>query len=732
MPLFVPFPPRCTFSSDDSASSRPFDLSLCIPTYNRIEKLEPLVRRILSCSDPVIEVVVLDNASTDGTLVRLSAITDPRLHVYCNEVNRGGLFNGLNVLDKAQGRFAVMLLDKDDVDPHLLPGFRDFLLGQPGLACGYCEYGLSVPDEALLYEAGMSALMSIAFAGHHPTGYFFETNRLRQTGYLQRLCDFELEGHFPYDFIFAELLLQGRGAIYQRPVFAPESEANAALHKSICTNAVREDAFFSPRGRLKTAIHFSQHIGRMPLSPASKQQLIVKCYLKGLIESTIGYRRLMTNEALCAHYHIGTRRIGMAELLATASEFHRCFKAEAVTPETFGAGLLIKMRFNLAAASQLAWDIGLRLTRGIACRRDRTPLRAAPADASRLKRIAMPGPTLTLAVPTYNRADALELLLATLLVELRGLEGRVAVIIGDNASTDRTPDVVARFAASWGGTTVVRHATNLGMDGNFCGCVERVQTEYFWVIGDDDLPRAGALRALLGLLDRESPDLVYLSSRSLPVLVDNDPAHSVRVLNAVSLDRLAFARRTNVWTTYLSGMIVRTPVLIHDSAQLRRHAGTQLSQLAWVLAVLRDGTRFIHVRTCCVFATAANTGGYKVLHVFGRHFSDIVRAAFSGAPGDESLCRAILRRTAVAYLPALVWGMRESTLGQFEQENAAEVLRPNFGGTLAFSVFLAPIGHASRPVALLALFAAIITGRLIHVWDLLVESLSRTVQSVRG
>jgi glycosyltransferase involved in cell wall biosynthesis len=731
MPLFGPFPPRRTFSSDDSASSRPFDLSLCIPTYNRIEKLEPLVRRILSCSDPAIEVVVLDNASTDGTLARLSAITDSRLHVYCNEVNRGSLFNGLNVLDKAHGRFAVMLLDKDDVDPHLLPGFRDFLLGQPGLACGYCEYALSVPDEALLYEAGMSALMAIAFAGHHPTGYFFETNRLRQTGYLQRFGNFDFVGHFAGDFIFAELLLQGRGAIYQRPVFAPESEANAALHKSIGTNAAREDAFFSPRGRLKTAIRFSQHIGTLPLSPADKQQLIVKCYVKGLIESTIGYRRLMANEALCAHYHIGTRRIGTAELVATAGEFYRSFNAEAITPETLGAGLLIKMRFNLAAVGQLALKIGLRLTRVFARRRGRTTLPAVATDAHQLKRIMMTGPTLTLAVPTYNRADALELLLATLLVELRGLEGRVAVVLGDNASTDRTPDVLARFVASWDDTTVVRHATNLGMDGNFCGCVERVRTEYFWVIGDDDLPRAGALRALVGLLDRESPDLVYLNSRSLPVLVDNDPAHPVSVLNAMSLDRLAFARRTNVWTTYLSGMIVRTPALIHDSARLRRHAGTQLSQLAWVLEVLRNGNRFIHVRTCCVLATAANTGGYKVLNVFGRHFPDIVRATFSGAPGDESLCFAILRRTAVAYLPALVWGMRESTLGQFEQENAAEVLRPNFGGTLAFSVFLVPIGHASRPVALLALFAARVTGRLIRVWDLLVESLSHTVQPVR-
>ena len=333
----------------------------------------------------------------------------------------------------------------------------------------------------------------------------------------------------------------------------------------------------------------------------------------------------------------------------------------------------------------------------------------------------MTTPTLTIAIPTYNRADCLQLLLDTLRVELRGLEGRIAVVIGDNASTDRTADVTHAFAASWHDTEIVRHPDNLGMDGNFCGCAERVRTPWFWMFGDDDLPRPGAIRALLELVEREQPDLVYLASDWQSNLADNDPAHPVGALQAVALDRLTFARRTNVWLTYLSGMIVRSTSLLQDPVRLREYAGTQLSQLSWVLAALRDGGRFIHVTTGCVLATQGNTGGYKVLQVFGRNFPEIVRGALERAEPRGRLPRAILRRTAVGFLPALVLGMRTASLGSFGQEDAAEVLRGEFGGTLAFTFLLRPIGHAARPVARAARLLASICNRLIKAADGLIE-----------
>jgi hypothetical protein len=344
-------------------SASQFDLSFCIPTYNRIASLLPLVRKILACDSPRIEVVVLDNASTDSTLQALRSISDSRLKVHANGVNRGVLFNILHVLDKAQGRHAVLLLDKDDVDPAAIPGFQAFLAREPGLACGYCEYGSDLPEEAVVFDHGMPALRRIAYSGHHPTGYFFDTARLRAVDYLARFSDFDVVGHFPFDFIFAELLIQGRGAIYHRRLFTPEPEAKAAQHKSIGTNAAREDAFFSPPGRLKTAVGFARHIGSLPLRAEEKKALVVDRFLQGLVASTVDYRALMSNAALCAHYHIATRRIGLPELAATAFSFHRGFVGQAVSGATTGDARLPKLKFHLAVVQRLVQALARRLGR---------------------------------------------------------------------------------------------------------------------------------------------------------------------------------------------------------------------------------------------------------------------------------------------------------------------------------------------------------------------------------
>ena len=89
MAMFTP--PHCT-------------LSFCIPTYNRSVEVGALVRRVLQCPAADIEVLVLDNGSTDDTLKRLAQIDDPRLSIYSNGHNRGVLFNVVNVLLRGRGQ----------------------------------------------------------------------------------------------------------------------------------------------------------------------------------------------------------------------------------------------------------------------------------------------------------------------------------------------------------------------------------------------------------------------------------------------------------------------------------------------------------------------------------------------------------------------------------------------------------------------------------------------------
>lgn len=299
-------------------------LSFCIPTYNRVGSTLPLVRRVLESPSDEIEVIVSDNGSTDDTLAQLATIDDPRLLVIQQRVNRGALFNQVNVLVQGQGIYSALLLDKDSVDPTFIPLFLDFLRRESP-ATGYCEYHLPAGTPARIFAQGGEALRGMAYSCHHPSGYFFRKADLREIRIVERFSDHEVVGNFPFEFMQAELALRGPAAIFQEPVFIPEALEAARAIKSFTINGMKEDAFFLPKGRLNTAVRFSSHILGLPLAADLKRQLVLDRFAQGLSFATIDYRMIMANEAICDHYHIATRRVGLLELLPIAVGYYRGF-----------------------------------------------------------------------------------------------------------------------------------------------------------------------------------------------------------------------------------------------------------------------------------------------------------------------------------------------------------------------------------------------------------------------
>ncbi|MFA6335717.1 MAG: glycosyltransferase, partial [Bacteroidales bacterium] len=97
-------------------------LSICIPTFNRAEHVFSLVKNILCCYSDEIEVVVLDNCSTDETKDLLCSIEDDRFIFVQNPENIGGLSNIIKVFTFANGVYALLCLDRDYIESqYILP-----------------------------------------------------------------------------------------------------------------------------------------------------------------------------------------------------------------------------------------------------------------------------------------------------------------------------------------------------------------------------------------------------------------------------------------------------------------------------------------------------------------------------------------------------------------------------------------------------------------------------------
>lgn len=90
-------------------------LSICIPTYNRKDILKDTLDEIFSYPNNDIEVVVIDNASTDGTGEMLDNYDDIRLTVKHNMVNAGMFENQIDALFSGNGKYTLALMDRDKI-----------------------------------------------------------------------------------------------------------------------------------------------------------------------------------------------------------------------------------------------------------------------------------------------------------------------------------------------------------------------------------------------------------------------------------------------------------------------------------------------------------------------------------------------------------------------------------------------------------------------------------------
>lgn len=118
--------------------------------------------------------------------------------------------------------------------------------------------------------------------------------------------------------------------------------------------------------------------------------------------------------------------------------------------------------------------------------------------------------TLTIAVPTFERAEVLRDLLQDLGLALERHPGELHVVISDNASGDGTAEVIREWLGSLApasDVTVRRNPENLGPSRNLLQAMGAARGTFVSFLGDDDRIDHEQLSLLLAWL-RENPDCV--------------------------------------------------------------------------------------------------------------------------------------------------------------------------------------------------------------------------------
>jgi glycosyltransferase involved in cell wall biosynthesis len=114
---------------------------------------------------------------------------------------------------------------------------------------------------------------------------------------------------------------------------------------------------------------------------------------------------------------------------------------------------------------------------------------------------------LTVCIPTYNRAS----IATTVQALLPQLTPEVQLKIFDNCSDIAVTEILREHLAE--NISVVRNSINVGAAGNILKCFEYCDTEWMWLLSDDDKVVSNAIENILATIQRY-PDVAYIKFNS--------------------------------------------------------------------------------------------------------------------------------------------------------------------------------------------------------------------------
>ena len=109
--------------------------------------------------------------------------------------------------------------------------------------------------------------------------------------------------------------------------------------------------------------------------------------------------------------------------------------------------------------------------------------------------------TLSICIPTFNRASYLRECLESILTSASKYLDHIEIVISDNASTDNTKHVVQGFQDRYSYIRYNRNEENV-FDENFFIAASLAKGDYIWIFADDDKMEKGTINEVLSAIDK--------------------------------------------------------------------------------------------------------------------------------------------------------------------------------------------------------------------------------------
>lgn len=206
----------------------------------------------------------------------------------------------------------------------------------------------------------------------------------------------------------------------------------------------------------------------------------------------------------------------------------------------------------------------------------------------------MPLIKLSICIPTYNRGDLIGECLEHI---ARQASSDVEIVIVDGASTDNTPEVVARLQSRHQCIRYFRQDTNGGIDRDMARTIELAQGEYCWLFGSDDIMLSNSIGRILVEI-ANGFDLYLcgftLCTREMIPIADHhiwstSRAQTFELSSQIDSNKyFALARTTTALFSFLGSIVVRRQKWL-EAPSHEQFIGSCWSHVARLFAVIPTG-----------------------------------------------------------------------------------------------------------------------------------------------
>ena len=95
-------------------------VSIVIPVYNRADMVKEAIDSALAQTYENIEIIVVDNCSTDDTWCVITSYDTPLLKVYKNDKNIGPVLNWKKGIELSKGKYIKLLFSDDKISDNYI------------------------------------------------------------------------------------------------------------------------------------------------------------------------------------------------------------------------------------------------------------------------------------------------------------------------------------------------------------------------------------------------------------------------------------------------------------------------------------------------------------------------------------------------------------------------------------------------------------------------------------